>query len=558
MSWNNLSLKGRILISYGLILMLTSALTVILIVRIVTLNTNVEQLNATVVRANNTAIQLTTHLATAQQLVNRYLQQPQRTYFREANQALADLESAIEAARMNLVHPGDQQSLDAFAIQVATYKQAFQDLSTQLAEQRTLREDLSLHLFRSGTMLNEIMSTYPLEDSADPAVLVALAEAQTNLQAAKLQSDRLLLDRSPEARVLEQLDTAARISQPYTEQPDIGQTMQAALVEINQAYAVTRLLVANVAQTQLQGEDLVNQQASDLKQQADSIAQNALVQLENATVDLERQTLRTQQIAGIMLIMALLVAVGTGLFLAQTITRPVQGLVAATRQINQGNYDIHLAQHDGSEIGQLTQSFNEMATAIKQERAEVLRQQQDLAEHNRALEQALRDIETATAAREALAATVRIMSVPVIGVMEGVIVLPLVGDIDEQRAKTLMERLLDGVQAQRAHIAILDLTGVSSVNVSLVSGLMQAVQAAELLGARCILVGISPEMAQTLVSSSFDLQALNTRADLQSAIQYALRVMGQTNHHLPGNTSESNNGKRKASVSATLFSLQNP
>jgi rsbT co-antagonist protein RsbR len=111
----------------------------------------------------------------------------------------------------------------------------------------------------------------------------------------------------------------------------------------------------------------------------------------------------------------------------------------------------------------------------------------------------------------------------VLPILEQVLLIPLVGEIDTERAQIMLERLLDGITAGRARIAIIDITGVPLVDESMVDWLMRATSAARLMGARCILVGIGPEVAQALVASGANLANLTTRADLRSAVEYAVR-----------------------------------
>jgi rsbT co-antagonist protein RsbR len=103
-------------------------------------------------------------------------------------------------------------------------------------------------------------------------------------------------------------------------------------------------------------------------------------------------------------------------------------------------------------------------------------------------------------------------------------VMPLIGVIDAARAKEVMEKLLDGIVKQRARTAILDVTGVSVVDAHVASALLQAGQAARLLGAQVILTGISPAMAQALVQLSADMSEIVALGDLESGIAYALRT----------------------------------
>jgi rsbT co-antagonist protein RsbR len=118
------------------------------------------------------------------------------------------------------------------------------------------------------------------------------------------------------------------------------------------------------------------------------------------------------------------------------------------------------------------------------------------------------------------------LSTPVVQVYENVLVLPLVGAIDTERARRVMEELLLGITNFQAELVIIDITGVPVVDTSVANHLMQTVKAARLLGAQSILVGISREIAQTLVHLQIDLSAVVTRSNLQAGIEYALEQMG--------------------------------
>jgi GAF domain-containing protein len=121
-----------------------------------------------------------------------------------------------------------------------------------------------------------------------------------------------------------------------------------------------------------------------------------------------------------------------------------------------------------------------------------------------------------------LVETIRQLSTPVVPLMEGIIFLPLVGHIDSNRARQTVEDLLVGVQQHRARVVIVDITGVPVVDTMVAQAMVQAAQAVHLLGAEAVLVGIMPEVAQTMVSLGIDLATLVTQADLQSGLEYAL------------------------------------
>ena len=119
-------------------------------------------------------------------------------------------------------------------------------------------------------------------------------------------------------------------------------------------------------------------------------------------------------------------------------------------------------------------------------------------------------------------ATLNELSTPIIPLTDDVVVMPLIGAIDSNRAQQIIEALLTGVAASRATTAILDITGVQVVDTQVANALLRAAQAVKLLGARVILTGIRPEIAQTLVGLGLDMSGITTRATLQSGIAFAL------------------------------------
>ena len=123
---------------------------------------------------------------------------------------------------------------------------------------------------------------------------------------------------------------------------------------------------------------------------------------------------------------------------------------------------------------------------------------------------------------EAQRAALRELSTPIIPLSDGVIAMPLIGSIDSGRAQQVVESLLNGVVEHSAKAAILDITGVQVVDTQVADVLLRAAQAVRLLGARVIITGIRPEVAQTLVGLGLDLSGITTLATLQSGIAHAL------------------------------------
>ncbi len=123
--------------------------------------------------------------------------------------------------------------------------------------------------------------------------------------------------------------------------------------------------------------------------------------------------------------------------------------------------------------------------------------------------------------------TIRELSTPILPLYEGILVLPLVGAIDSFRASQMMERLLTTIAERQADIVILDITGVPVIDTAVANYLLQTARAAQLIGAHVILVGIGPEIAQTMVQLGVDVSSIEVGATLQSGIDLALRRMGR-------------------------------
>ena len=142
---------------------------------------------------------------------------------------------------------------------------------------------------------------------------------------------------------------------------------------------------------------------------------------------------------------------------------------------------------------------NTVAVSFVEERERVIRQQQD----------ALRELST-----------------PVLQVRERLLILPIIGVLDNARAQQLTDQLLRGIRTHRAKVVVVDITGVADVDKPVANHLVQAVDASRLMGAGVIITGLSPEIAQTLVTIGVDLTKMNAVGDLQGGIEEAERLLG--------------------------------
>src|ERR1700726_3758051 len=142
---------------------------------------------------------------------------------------------------------------------------------------------------------------------------------------------------------------------------------------------------------------------------------------------------------------------------------------------------------------------NTVAVGFVQERERIIRQQQE---------------------------AIRELSTPVLQVREQLLILPIIGVLDSQRARQVTEQLLRAIRANRAKVVVIDITGVAAMDVTVANHLVQTVEASRLLGATVIVTGLSPEIAQTLVTIGVDLGKMNTVGDLQGGIEQAEHLLG--------------------------------
>lgn len=118
------------------------------------------------------------------------------------------------------------------------------------------------------------------------------------------------------------------------------------------------------------------------------------------------------------------------------------------------------------------------------------------------------------------------LSTPVVQIWDGVVALPLIGTLDSNRTSIVMESLLLTVVETRSEIAIIDITGVPTVDTLVAQHLLKTVAAARLMGVECIISGIRPQIAQTMVHLQIDLSAVTTKATMADALRIALKRSG--------------------------------
>jgi rsbT co-antagonist protein RsbR len=122
--------------------------------------------------------------------------------------------------------------------------------------------------------------------------------------------------------------------------------------------------------------------------------------------------------------------------------------------------------------------------------------------------------------------SIRELSTPVLQVRDRLLILPIIGVLDAARARQLTEQLLGAIRSSRATVVVIDITGVAAIDLTVANHIVQAVEAARLMGASTIITGLSSKIAQTLVDLGVDLSMMHTVGDLQGGLEEAERMMG--------------------------------
>jgi rsbT co-antagonist protein RsbR len=134
------------------------------------------------------------------------------------------------------------------------------------------------------------------------------------------------------------------------------------------------------------------------------------------------------------------------------------------------------------------------------------------------------------------------LSTPVVKLWDGILALPIIGTLDSARTQVVMENLLQTVVSTNSKFAIIDITGVPTVDTLVAQHLLKTITAARLMGAECIISGVRPQIAQTIVHLGINLEDVTTRARLSDAFALALKMSGRTVVRLSGPAASSPSG----------------
>ena len=205
------------------------------------------------------------------------------------------------------------------------------------------------------------------------------------------------------------------------------------------------------------------------------------------------ESLRLRNLIGAMVLLTALVATALAWMLARNLVAPLRALAANAERLSSGDLEVSLSIERGDEIGQLAKNFERMRLSIQ----ELVQRQES--------------------AIEALAT-------PLIPFRKDILIVPMVGVIDRSRMQQMRESLVEGVHQQGARVVLIDLTGVPEIDPEASAGLSEVVTAVGLLGARVVLTGLRPEIAEQWVSQEVQLPKAASERSLERGIARAIEI----------------------------------
>jgi rsbT co-antagonist protein RsbR len=194
--------------------------------------------------------------------------------------------------------------------------------------------------------------------------------------------------------------------------------------------------------------------------------------------------------------------------LAELMLEHIADVLIIVADVGNGDYSARLtSQHpEDHPISTLFEGINQMVDSLAQE-------QQRSSSYQRELEEKLATIEVQRAA-------IRELSTPIIEIWDGVLCLPVVGVLDTTRSAEMTEALLAAIVEKKADCAIIDITGIQVMDTGTADHFLRMARAVRLLGANCVLTGINPAIAQTIIHMGVDLSGVVTHRTMRNALQH--------------------------------------
>ncbi len=239
-----------------------------------------------------------------------------------------------------------------------------------------------------------------------------------------------------------------------------------------------------------------------------------------------RDTSRTTLLIALLTLVGLVgLMIVVGIYFTRRLTRPLSELANAAHSIAEGDYSHSVPVRSQDEIGEVATAFNTMSQSILAAREQLQNANRELEATVQArtaeLEQTIAQLQSTMELQGELDRQLRSVSTPVIPVAPGVLLMPLIGALNSERATEAVENLLHHVEISHAREVILDVTGITGVDATTAQTLLHTATALYLMGAETILTGIRPEVAELVVSLDADLGRIQPMSSLQAAIRLA-------------------------------------
>jgi CHASE3 domain sensor protein/anti-anti-sigma regulatory factor len=343
--------------------------------------------------------------------------------------------------------------------------------------------------------------------SGDTAFATSYESSYQAEQQEQLRLAQLVGDDATQADQLHQLDVAVSGWRNFLHQPTIRSRKA-----VPRTSATASNLFVATALRGAQDFDEIRLRLNAIRevevQRSDTYRQEAGA----ANLQLQLALLAGTTITGVL-------SLGALSFLASNIARRVQHVTMAATRIAEGDTSVRCdlpASRD--EVGLMAATFNTMAQIIEQRTDDLVAQYQVAEASRYEAEATHKQLATQLALVGEQQAIIREMSVPVLPVRSSTLVMPLVGALDSTRLALMQAQALQAIERSRTRQLILDITGVPVIDTQVALGLTRLVQAAQLLGTNVDIVGIRPEVAQTLVGLGVELRAMHTFSNLQAAL----------------------------------------
>jgi rsbT co-antagonist protein RsbR len=393
---------------------------------------------------------------------------------------------------------------------VVMIRNAVGQLTNETLEQTALSGQFNTDIFRAIVKAHSFQRTHDLTHRDD--ALQELHDARAILgQLSALSLIDSQLDQDMRAAQTELQHRRIAVFDIF--EPNLREVLAA--LTANNASASARAfdqlttIIDDIEQIEEGSGDVANQQISSSTNKIDTVIRKAIITA-----------------ASLFSLFAITV-IGMLLVTRRFVIRPITKLSAIAKAVAEGQLDQSVDVTNRDEVGVLQLGFRQMITGLRAANEATAAQQHLLetrvAERTAELTQTLTSLSETASARDQLSEAIRELANPVLPVMEGVLVTPLIGAIDTTRVQYLQETLLRAIERHQAHSLIIDVTGVLIIDTQVAHALLQVAQATRLLGAQTILVGLRPELAQTIVGLGVDLSAIVTQSDLQSGVRYTLQ-----------------------------------